>query len=83
MGSSKEAEWLPKVVHSKLKQPRGRHGRHQVLNMFKTDATRTPMRLVAQRLLKGSTGEVQALPWLQSGGTVVAQYNNSYNSNNS
>ena len=63
-----------KVVHRRFRHHHGRHGRREFLNMFKTVAQRSPRRLVAQRWLKGGRREAQALPWLQNGGTMVAQW---------
>ena len=40
-----------------------RHGRHQVLNVFKTVAEGSPRRLVAQRSLKWDWGNAAASPW--------------------
>ena len=58
IGGSKEAAGLPwsfKVAHRMFRRHHGRHGRHQVLNMFKIVTQRSPRRLVTQRWLKWGT----------------------------
>ena len=60
-----------KVVHRTFNNRHGRHGRHQVLNMFKTVAEGSARRLVAQRSLKWGRGDAAASPWLQDGCTMV------------
>ena len=63
-----------KVVHRTFNNRHGRHGRHQVLNMFKTVAEGSPRRLVVQRSLKWGRGDTAASPWLQNGCTMVGQW---------
>ena len=60
-----------KVVHRTFNN---RHGRHQVLNVFKTVAEWSLRRLVAQRSLKWGKGDAVASPWLQNGCTMVGQW---------
>ena len=60
-----------RVVHRTLKHRHGRHGRREVLSMFKTVAQRSPRRSVARRSLKRGRRKAHASPLWQNGRTVV------------
>ena len=62
------------VVHRTFGHRHGRHGRLEVLSMFKTVAQRSPRRSVAHRSLKGGRGEAHTSPWWQNGCTVVGHW---------
>ena len=59
------------VVHRTFRHRHGRHGRREVLSMFKTVAQWSPRRLVAHRSLKGGRRKAHTSPWWQNGCTVV------------
>ena len=52
----------------------GRHGRREVLSMFKTVAQGSPRRSVAHRSLKGGRMKAHTSPWAQNGCTVVGHW---------
>ena len=60
-----------RVVHRTFRHRHGRHGRREVLSMFKTVAQRSPRRSVAHRSLKGGRMKAHTSPWSQNGCTVV------------
>ena len=53
---------------------RHRHGRREVLSMFKTIAQRSLRRSVAHRSLKGGRMKAHTSPWSQNGCTVVGHW---------
>ena len=59
------------VVHRTFRHRHGRHGRREVLSMFKTVAQRSPRRSVAHRSLEGGRRKAHTSPWWQNGCTVV------------
>ena len=60
-----------RVVHRTFRHRHGRHGRREILSMFKTVAQRSPRRSVAHRSLKGGRMKAHTSPWSQNGCTVV------------
>ena len=62
------------VVHRMFRHRHGRHGRREVLSMFKTVAQRSPRRSVAHRSLKGGRRKAHTSPWWQNGCTVVGHW---------
>ena len=69
------------MAHRTFRHRHGRHGRHEVLGMFKTIAQRSPWRSVAHRSLKGGRMKAHTSPWSQNGCTVVGHWSNSKNAN--
>ena len=63
-----------RVVHRTFRHRHGRHGRREVLSMFKTVAQRSPRRSVAHRSLKGGRMKAHTSPWSQNGRTVVGHW---------
>ena len=63
-----------RVAHRTFRHRHGRHGRREVLSMFKTVAQRSPRRSVAHRSLKGGRMEAHTSPWSQNGCTVVGHW---------
>ena len=63
-----------RVAHRTFRHRHGRHGRHEVLGMFKTVAQRSPRRSVAHRSLKGGRMKAHTSPWSQNGCTVVGHW---------
>ena len=63
-----------RVVHRTFRHRHGRHGRREVLSMFKTVAQRSPRRLVAHRSLKGGRMKAHTSTWSQNGCTVVGHW---------
>ena len=63
-----------RVVHRTFRHRHGRHGRREVLSMFKTVAQRSPRRSVAHRSLKGGRVKAHTSPWSQNGCTVVGHW---------
>ena len=63
-----------RVAHRTFRHRHGRHGRHQVLSMFKTVTQRSPWRSVAHRSLKGGRMKAHTSPWSQNGCTVVGHW---------
>ena len=63
-----------RVVHRTFRHRHGRHGRREVLSMFKTVAQRSPRRSVAHRSLKGGRMKAHTSPWSQNGCTVVGHW---------
>ena len=63
-----------RVVHRRFRHRHGRHGRCEVLSMFKTVAQRSPRRSVAHRSLKGGRRKAHTSPWSQNGCTVVGHW---------
>ena len=61
------ATGLSRVAQRTSGPRHGRHGRCEVLSMFKTVAQRSPRRSVAHRSLKGGMGKAHASPWSQNG----------------
>ena len=51
-----------------------RHGRREVLSMFKTVAQRSPRRSVTHRSLEGGRRKAHTSPWWQNGCTVVGHW---------
>ena len=70
-----------RVAHRTFRHRHGRHGRREVLSMFKTVAQRSPRRSVAHRSLKGGRMKAYTSPWSQNGCTVVGQWSPSKNAN--
>ena len=66
-----------RVVHRTFRHRHGRHGRREVLSMFKTVAQRSPRRSVAHRSLKGGRMKAHTSPWSQNGCTVVVHWSSS------
>ena len=66
-----------RVVHRTFRDRHGRHGRREVLIMFKTVAQRSPRRSVAHRSLKGGRMKAHTSPWSQNGCTVVGHWSSS------
>ena len=62
------------VVHRTFRHRHGRHGRHEVLSMFKTVAQRSPRRSVAHGPLKGGRRKAHKSPWWHNGCTVVGHW---------
>ena len=62
------------VAHRSFRHRHGRHGRREVLSMFKTVAQRSPRRSVAHRSLKGGRMKAHTSPWSQNGCTVVGHW---------
>ena len=62
------------VVHRTFRHRHGRHGRREVLSMFKTVAQRSPRRSVTHMSLKGGRGKAHTSPWWQNGCTVVGHW---------
>ena len=67
LGRSREA-------HRKFRHRHGRHGRREVLSMFKTVTQRSPRRSVAHRSLKEGRMKAHTSPWSQNGCTVVGHW---------
>ena len=63
-----------RVAHRTFKHHHGRHGRREVLSMFKTVTQRSPRRSVAHRSLKGGRMKAHTSPWSQNGCTVVGHW---------
>ena len=63
-----------RVAHRTFRHRHGRHGRREVLSMFKTGAQRSPRRSVAHRSLKGGRMKAHTSPWSQNGCTVVGHW---------
>ena len=63
-----------RVVHRTFRHRHGRHGRREVLSMFKTVAHRSPRRSVVHRSLKGGRMKAHTSPWSQNGCTVVGHW---------
>ena len=63
-----------RVVQRTFRPWHGRHGRREVLSMFKTVAQRSLRRLVAHRSLKGGRRKAHASPWSQNGCTGVGHW---------
>ena len=63
-----------RVAHRTFRHRHGRHGRREVLSMFKTVAQRSPRRLVAHRSLNGGRVKAHTSPWSQNGCTVVGHW---------
>ena len=63
-----------RVAHRTFRHRHGRHGRREVLSMFKTVAQRSPRRSVAHRSLKGGRMKAHTSPWSQNGCTVVGHW---------
>ena len=63
-----------RVAHRTFRHRHGRHGRREVLSMFKTVAQRSPRRPVAHRSLKGGRMKAHTSPWSQNGCTVVGHW---------
>ena len=63
-----------RVAHRTFRHRHGRHGRREVLIMFKTVAQRSPGRSVAHRSLKGGRMKAHTSPWSQNGCTVVGHW---------
>ena len=59
------------VVHRTF---RHRHGRREVLSMFKTVVQMSSRRSVAHRSLEGGRGKAHTSPWWQNGCTVVGHW---------
>ena len=62
------------VVHRTFRHRHGRHGRREVLSMFKTVAQRSPRRAVAHRSLEGGRRKAHTSPWWQNGCTMVGHW---------
>ena len=62
------------VVHTTLKHRNGRHGRREVLSMFKTVIQMSLRRSVTHRSLKGGRRKAHELPWSQNVCTVVGHW---------
>ena len=62
------------VVHRTFRHRHGRHGRREVLGMFKTVAQRSPRRSITHRSLEGGRGKAHTSPWWQNGCTVVGHW---------
>ena len=65
---------LSRVAQRTFRHRLGRHGRREVLSMFKTVAQRSPRRSVAHRSLKGGRMKAHTSPWSQNGCTVVGHW---------
>ena len=63
-----------RVAHRTFRHRHGRHGRREVLSMFKTVAQRSPRRSVAHKSLKGGRMKAHTSPWSQNGCTVVGHW---------
>ena len=63
-----------RVAYRTFRHRHGRHGRREVLSMFKTVAQRSPRRSVAHRSLKGGRMKAHTSPWSQNGCTVVGHW---------
>ena len=63
-----------RLAHRTFRHRHGRHGRREVLNMFKTDPQRSPRRSVAHRSLKGGRMKAHTSLWSQNGCTVVGHW---------
>ena len=63
-----------RVAHRTFRHRHGRHGRREILSMFKTVAQRSPRRSVAHRSLKGGRMKAHTSPWSQNGCTVVGHW---------
>ena len=63
-----------RVAHRTFRHRHGRHGRREVLSMFKTVAQRSPRRSVAHRSLKGGRMKAHTSPWSKNGCTVVGHW---------
>ena len=63
-----------RVAHRTFRHRHGRHGRREVLSMFKTVAQRSPRRSVAHRSLKGGRMKAHTSPWSQNGCTMVGHW---------
>ena len=63
-----------RVVHRTFRHRHGRHGRREVLNMFKTVAQRSPRRWVAHRSVKGGRTKADTSSWSQKRCTVVGHW---------
>ena len=63
-----------RVAHRTFRHRHGRHGRREVLSMFKTVTQRSPRRSVAHRSLKGGRMKAHTSPWSQNGRTVVGHW---------
>ena len=63
-----------RVAHRTFRHRHGRHGRREVLSMFKTVARRSPRRSVAHRSLKWGRMKAHTSPWSQNGCTVVGHW---------
>ena len=63
-----------RVAHRTFRHRHGRHGRREVLSMFKTVAQRSPRNSVAHRSLKGGRMKAHTSPWSQNGCTVVGHW---------
>ena len=62
------------VVHRTFRHRHGRHGRREVLSMFKTVAQRSPRRSVAHRSVEWGRRKAHTSPWWQNGCTVVGHW---------
>ena len=62
------------VAQRTFRPRHGRHGRREVLSMFKAVAQRSPRRPVACRSLKGGRRKARASPWSQNGCTWVGHW---------
>ena len=69
-----------RMAHRTFRHRHGRHGRREVLSMFKTVAQRSPRRSVAHSSLKGGRMKAHTSPWSQNGCTVVGHWSPSKNS---
>ena len=63
-----------RVAHRTFRHRHGRHGRREVLSMFKTVAQRSPRRSVAHRSHKGGRMKAHTSPWSQNGCTLVGHW---------
>ena len=62
------------VVHRTFRHRHGRHGRCEVLSMFKTVAERSPRRSVAQRRQEEGTHIAVVAEWMHSGRPLVTSW---------
>ena len=63
-----------RVAHRTFRHRHGRHGRREVLSMFKTVAQRSPRRSVIHRSLKGGRMKAHTSPRSQNKCTVVGHW---------
>ena len=70
-----------RVAQRTFRHRHGRHGRREVLSMFKTVAQSSPRKSVAHRSLKGGRMKAHTSPWSQNGCTVVGRWSPSKNAN--
>ena len=63
-----------RVAQRTFSHRHGRHGRREVLSMFKTVVHRSLMRLVTDRSLNAGRRREHASPWSQNGCTGVGQW---------